>query len=77
MNYAIFLGADGGHYAALLTGWAQSLAAGTVRKLLCPIDNAHCDATPGKVTRERQAGRAGAHHEDIYLRHAPIKTLSG
>jgi hypothetical protein len=28
MNYAIFLGADGGHYAALLTGWAQSLAAG-------------------------------------------------
>jgi tetracycline repressor-like protein len=38
--------------------WAQSLTAGTARELRHPIDDAHRDATPGKITRERQAGRA-------------------
>ena len=33
------------------------------------------DAAPGQITRERQAGRTGTHHEDICLRHASIKTL--
>lgn len=77
MNHAIFLGADDDHYAALLAGWAQSLAAGTVPKLLCLIGDAHRDATPGKITRERQAGRAGASHEDICLSHPRIKALPG
>jgi hypothetical protein len=57
--------------------WAQPLTAGTARELRCPIDDAHGDATPGKITRERQAGRAGTHHEDIGQRHASIKTLPG
>jgi hypothetical protein len=57
--------------------WAQSLTAGTARELLRPIDDAHRDATPGKITRERQAGRAGTSHEDICLGHALIKTLLG
>ena len=55
--------------------WAQSLTAGTTWELRCPIDDAHRDAAPGKVTRERQAGRAGPHHEDICLRHASMETL--
>ena len=75
MNHAIFLGADGDHYAALLTGWGQFLAAGTVPKLLWPIDDAHRGVTPGKITRERQAGGAGASHEDTCLSHTTIKAL--
>ena len=54
---------------------AQSLTAGTARKLRCPVDDAHRDATPGKITRQRQAGRAGANHEDVCLSHALIKAL--
>jgi hypothetical protein len=77
VNRAIFPGADGDHYAALPAGWAQFLAAGTARNLLWPIDDAHRGATPGKITRERQAGRAGASHEDICLSHTLIKPLLG
>ena len=55
----------------------QSLTAGTARKLLGPVDNAHGEATPGTITRERQAGRAGPGHEDICLRHAPIQNVTG
>ena len=77
MNRAIFRGADGDHYAALPAGWAQFLAAGTARNLLCTIDDAHRGATPGKIARERQAGRAGASHEDICLSHTLIKPLLG
>ena len=54
---------------------AQPLAAGTGRELRDLVDDAHGDAAPGKITRERQAGRAGPHHEDICLRHVPMKTL--
>lgn len=77
MNHAIFLGADEDHYAALLAGWARSPAAGTVPELLWPIDDAHRGATPGKITRERRAGRAGTSHEDICLSHTLIKPLLG
>ena len=33
------------------------------------------EAAPGQITRERQSGRAGTHHENVGRRHAPIKTL--
>jgi len=79
------VGGPGGQYSVdhrevvehFQAAWAQSLAAGAARKLRCPIDDAYRDATPGKVARERQAGRAGTHHEDICLRHAIIETLPG
>ena len=77
MNHASFPEADGELDAALPAGWAQFLAAGTARNLLCTIDDAHRGATPGKITRERQAGRAGASHEDICLSHTLIKPLLG
>ncbi len=38
-------------------------------KLGHPIDDAYRNATSGQVTREREAGRAGARHQDIGLRH--------
>ncbi len=56
--------------------WAQPFAAGTARELRCPIDDAHRDATPGKIACERQAGRAGTHHEDICLRHASHQNVT-
>jgi hypothetical protein len=77
VSHAVFGGAAGDHYAALLTGWAQFLATGIVPKLLWPIDDAHRDATPGKITRVRQAGRAGTNHEDICLSHTLTKALLG
>jgi len=38
-------------------------------KLGHSIGDAYRNATSGQVTREREAGRAGARHQDIYLRH--------
>jgi hypothetical protein len=34
-------------------------------------------ASAGKVTRERRAGRVGTSGEDICLRHASIKPITG
>jgi hypothetical protein len=77
VKHAIFPAADRDYYAALLAGWAQFLAAGTVPKLRWPIDDAHRGATPGEITRERQAGPAGTSHENICLSHTFIKALPG
>lgn len=77
MNHASFPETEGDHYAALPAGRAQFLAAGTVPKLLRPVNDAHRGAMPGKITRERQAGRAGASHENACRSHTLIKTLPG
>ena len=39
-------------------------------KLGHSIDDAYRNATSGQVAREREAGRAGAHHKNIGLRHS-------
>ena len=54
----------------LQAAWAQPLTARTAGKLGHSIDDAYRNATPGQVAHEREAGRAGAHHENIGLRHS-------
>ena len=41
-----------------------------MRKLGPSIDDAYRNATSGQVAREREAGRAGAHHKNLGLAHS-------